>query len=227
MPLQPQTYHSQIFRNFKALDILEYRKIVHFYERYEKSILQLDFTEYFEMVVAYTSALFMIEAHRKHLMMADVVIETSIAHNITHINKEEIFLSTLREKANSHFCLQEFSQAEHTLRELIKMETNDPLSIQMLQRVYRDNRPVYIRYARAFAVVTFLISALGVAVEVLFVRHFFPEWATVVEGFRNAIFSLGVCALIVPELYHRWHVNNRVKQYVESIKSRKSTLYKY
>jgi tetratricopeptide (TPR) repeat protein len=226
MSFQQQTYHSQVFRNFKVIDALEYRKIVHFYERYEKSILQLDFEEYFEMVVAYTQALFEIEAYRKHIMMADVVIETSISQNITHINKEEIFLSTLFQKAASYYQLQDFAKAEHTLKELIKLQPKDPLSIRLLEKVFRDNRPSYIRYARAFAIFTFLVAALGVAIEVLIIRHFLPDWIMMTEWFRNGIFALGVCALTIPELYHRWHVSDRVKKYVRDIKSRKSTTYK-
>jgi hypothetical protein len=226
MSFQQQTYHSQVFRNFKVIDALEYRKIVHFYERYEKSILQLDFEEYFEMVVAYTQALFEVESYRKHIMMADVVIETSISQNITHINKEEIFLSTLFQKAASHYQLQDFAKAEHTLKELIKLQPKDPLSIRLLEKVFRDNRPSYIRYARAFAIFTFLVAALGVAIEVLIIRHFIPDWIMMTEWVRNCIFALGVCALTIPELYHRWHVSNRVKKYVKDIKIRKSTTYK-
>jgi tetratricopeptide (TPR) repeat protein len=226
MSFQQQTYHSQVFRNFKVIDALEYRKIVHFYERYEKSILQLEFEEYFEMVVAYTQALFEVESYRKHIMMADVVIETSISQNITHINKEEIFLSTLFQKAASYYQLQDFAKAEHTLKELIKLQPADPLSIRLLEKVFRDNRPTYIRYARAFAIFTFLIAALGVAIEVLIIRHFLPEWIMMTEWFRNGVFTLGVCALTIPELYHRWHVSDRVKKYVKDIKSRKSTTYK-
>jgi hypothetical protein len=221
MSFQQQTYHSQVFRNFKAIDALEYRKIVHFYERYEKSILQLDFEEYFEMVVTYTHALFETEAYRKHLMMANVVVETSINHNITHINKEEIFLSTLFQKAASHYQLQEFAKAEHTLLELIKIEPKDPLSIRMLEKVFRDNRPSYIRYTRAFAILAFLIAALGVAIEVLIIRHFIPDWAAMTEGIRNGVFSLGVFALVMPELYHRWNSSRRAKQHLVDIKSKK------
>jgi tetratricopeptide (TPR) repeat protein len=226
MSFQQQTYHSQVFRNFKAIDALEYRKIVHFYERYEKSVLQLDFEEYFEMVVAYAQALFEVESYRKHIMMADVVIETSISQNITHINKEEIFLSTLFQKAASYYQLQDFAKAEHTLKELIKLQPADPLSIRLLEKVFRDNRPVYIRYARAFAIFTFLVAALGVAIEVLIIRHFLPDWIMMTEWFRNGVFALGVCALTIPELYHRWHVSDRVKKYVREIKSRKPTTYK-
>ena len=102
MAFHQQTYHSPIYRNFRAIDGSEHRRIVRFYERNEKSILLLDFEEYFELLVTYTKALFEISEYRKHLLMADVVVKTSILQNITHVIP--LFLDLLLHRLPDQQC---------------------------------------------------------------------------------------------------------------------------
>ena len=222
MSFQQQTYHSPIYRNFRAIDGSEHRRIVRFYERNEKSILLLDFEEYFELLVTYTKALFEISEYRKHLLMADVVVKTSILQNITHVRGEEVYRSALFQKAASHYNLNEYSKASHILGELIKMNPNDPLSIRFLGRVLRDDKPSYIRHARAFSVFLFLMSALLVCIQVLIVKHFYTMYDPLIEMSRNSIFGLGVFALVGAEIGHRWRVHVYVNELVNGIKIKKA-----
>ena len=72
------TYHSKIYRDFKALDERAYRDMVRFYEEREDDIKGLEFQEFFELLFAYADALFEIGSYRKHLLLVDYVIECSI-----------------------------------------------------------------------------------------------------------------------------------------------------
>ena len=224
MSFQQQTYHSPIYRNFRAIDGSEHRRIVRFYERNEKGILLLEFEEYFELLVTYTKALFEISEYRKHLLMADVVVKTSILQNITHVRGDEVYRSTLFQKAASHYNLHEFSKAAHILGELIKMNPHDPLSIRFLGRVLRDDKPAYIRHARAISVFLFLMSALLICIQVLVVKHFYTMYDPIVEMSRNSIFGLGVFALVGAEIAHRWRVQVYINKLVDSIKIKKANL---
>ena len=222
MAFQQQTYHSPIYRNFRAIDGSEHRRIVRFYERNEKSILLLDFEEYFDLLVTYTKALFEISEYRKHLLMADVVIKTSILQNITHVRGEEVYRSALFQKAASHYNLNEYPNASHILGELIKMNPHDPLSIRFLGRVLRDDKPPYIRHTRAVSVFLFLMSAIMICIQVLIVKHFYVIYDPLIEISRNSIFGLGVLTLMGAEIGHRWRVHVFVRELVSSIKVKKS-----
>ena len=222
MSFQSQTYPSQIYRHFRAIDRSEFRRVVRFFERNEKSILMLDFEEYFELLVAYTQALFEISDYNKHLLMADVVIQTSILQNISHVNGDEIYCSTLFQKAASHYNLRELSKAKHILGELLKMNPHDTMSIQFLNKIMREDTPLYIRHSRAMSIFLFLMSALLICVQVLFIKTFYTMYDPIVELSRNSIFGLGVLVLAGSEIIHRWRVQHFVNKFVNESKEKKA-----
>jgi tetratricopeptide (TPR) repeat protein len=218
---QPQTYYSQLYRNFRAIEAGEFRKLVHFYERHEKEIVHLEFVEYFELLVTYTNALFEIAAYQKHLLMADVVIEISFAENITEVGGQEIFHATLFQKAASYYNLFDFPKAIYILSELVKMEPNNPEVAEFLERCLRQNRPQLIRHTRAIAIFIFLATALIISVEALIIRNFYANWAHLVEISRNYLFVLGFIVLIGGELVHRFKAKREVLKLINSAKNKK------
>jgi tetratricopeptide (TPR) repeat protein len=222
MSLQSQTYHSTVYRNFRNIDAVEFRRIVRFYERYEKDIVQLDFEESFELLVTYTHALFEIGEYRKHLSKADKVISTSIIQNVATIKGQEVYHATLFRKAASYYNLQEFVQAKHILEELLKMNPYNALAAKLLGRVLRDDKPQYIRHARAASICLYLLSALIICLEVLVVKPFYEQYAVKVEILRNTIFFVGVFTLIGSELWHRWQAYQYVHNFQENIKKFKA-----
>ena len=191
----PHVYYSQLYRNFRAIEPVEYRKIVYFYERHESAIKLLDFSEYFELLNAYTKALFEIEAHQKHLLMADVLIELSFEENIVEINGQEIFQATLFRKAASFYHLQQFPKAIYVLNELIKIDPKNTEVAHFLERCLRKSRPKLVRTTRAIAIFIFLTTAFLISIEALFVRPFFPIWVFLVESIRNTAFVSGTFML--------------------------------
>ena len=52
-----KTYHSPIYRGFKSIETDDRRAVVRFFEKHEKAIIQLEFNEYFELLIAYTDCL--------------------------------------------------------------------------------------------------------------------------------------------------------------------------
>ena len=222
MSFQSQTYHSTVYRNFRNIDATEFRRIVRFYERYEKDIVQLDFEESFELLVTYTHSLFEIGEYRKHLATADKVISTSIVQNVTTVKGQEVYHTTLFRKAASHYNLQEYAQAKHILEELLKMNPYNVLSARLLLRVLRDDKPRYIRHARAASIFLYLLSALIICVEVLIVKPFYGQFTVSVEILRNMIFFIGVLVLIGSELWHRWKAYEYVHSFQENVKKFKA-----
>ena len=215
---QPHVYYSQLYRNFRAIEPVEYRKIVYFYERHESEIKLLDFPEYFELLNAYTKALFEIEGHQKHLMMADAVIELSFEENIVEINGQEIFQATLFRKAASFYQLQQFPKAIYVLTELIKIDPEDTHVTHFLERCLRKSRPKFVRSTRAIAIFIFLATAFVISIEALFVRPFFPNWMFFVESIRNTSFVLGIFILGIGEIIHFLKARHDVLIVVNSAK---------
>jgi len=190
-------YYVQVYRSFRSIDPQAFREIVRFYEKEEKAILGLPFDAFFEMLVAYVDALFEIGAYRKHLLMVDSVIELSIENNITEYRAEDLFQKMLFRKAASHFNIQQFDQAEHILRELLKISPHQDNIASFYQKCRLKARPNLLNSARAGSVFFFLLAALIISIEVLFVRPWYQIYIDLIERVRNTSFLLGCSILIL------------------------------
>jgi tetratricopeptide (TPR) repeat protein len=220
---QPHVYYSQLYRNFRAIEAGEFRKVVYFYERHEKEIRQLEFEEYFELLVAYTQALFAIESFQKHLLMADVVIEISFAENITELNGQEIFRSTLFQKAVSYYHLYDFQKAIYVLTELVKINPNSQKATYFLEKCLRKSRPKFVKNTRAIAIFFILLTAVVVAIDVLFIRNFAINWLPLIGLIRNSTLILGIFILMSGELIHWIRARLEVFKLVNSVKKTKKS----
>ncbi|MCO6479085.1 MAG: hypothetical protein J5I94_20790 [Phaeodactylibacter sp.] len=221
MPFYQSTYHSRIFRDFREIDAVNYRRIIRFYEDKEEDIKRLDFDEYFELITAYVNALFEVGAYQKHLLMVDVVVEMVIVNNVEVYKGEDIYQKMLFRKAASLYNILEYAKAEYILRELIKIDPFNEDFILFLRKCLRKKEPGFLNKAKATGILLFLLSAFVISVEVLFIRPFYKNHVDVVESSRTAIFLLGCTALVGGTLLHRWLVQRQVSRFVEKTRNAK------
>ncbi len=216
------TYRSKVYRDFKEIESNAFRQIIRFFEKHEKMINRLEFEEYFELLTAYTDALFEIGAYQKHILMADIVIENSITLNIQWYKGEDIFYLTLFKKAASYFNLHEYDKTEHILKELIKISPEDKETASFLKRCLRRKGSKSLSIARALSIFLFLITALIICFEVLLVRPFYEMHADKVETSRIGTFLAGFVVLIAGDLFHRGKIEAQINGYVEKVKKNKN-----
>ena len=219
--LPQSTYHSKEYRDFRAIEPGDWRGVVRFYEKNEAAIRGLDFEEYFELLLAYTDALFEIGAWQKHLLMADVVIEISVMENLPEFNGREVFRHSLFRKAASHFNLLELEQTEHVLRELLRIAPHDSDCVAFLQKCLRTMRPWLVRQTRALAVLLFFVAALGILLEILVVRNFYEHLTTTARLAWWGALALGLVVLAGGEVFHRWRCKREVEVFVEAVRERR------
>ena len=219
------TYHSKIYRDFKALDERAYRDMVRFYEEREDDIKGLEFQEFFELLFAYADALFEIGSYRKHLLLVDYVIECSINNNIKYLDDKDVFYHLLFRKAASLYNTLSYNKADYILRELVRINPEKEDVSQFLKKCLRKMNPAIIRHSRAASILMFFLAAIIICVEVLFVRPFMGEWTAPVEISRNLIFGLGCFILLFGSLVHRWQIDREVNAFVKSTIARKETRY--
>lgn len=215
------TYHSNIFQAYKDIEARDYRAIVSFYESHKKEIKSLDFHEFFELRIAYVSALFEVAAYQKYLAEVDDAIEVSIMNNIKIHKGYNVFQRLLFRKAASHYHLGEYKKAKHILRELVKICPSEDLYSRFLKKCMWKTTPTYVRNTRAISIFMFMLSAFVILVELLFVKNFFPDYTNTVELSRNIIFLLGWTALIGGDAYNFWSINDSVKKFIIKVKAEK------
>ena len=216
------TYYSRIYRDFCAIGDEDYPSVVHYYEDHETGIQQLEFAEYFEILAAYTYALYKINEHSKHILMSEVLVGEVINHNITRHRKEDIFYNTLLRKAVSCNNLLRHSDAEHILRELIKIKPDNVYAKRELQKCLLHQTPEYLKKIRAAVVLMLFLSAAIIVVELLFIRHLYPAFTPWFEYSRISIFVTAVLLLIFSEIYFKRQVNKQTTALIETAASKKA-----
>ncbi len=199
----------------------DFQQMIRFYEEHELNIKQLEFEEYFELLVTYVNALFETGAYERHLVEVDVVIENSILRNIQYFKGEDIYRRMLFKKAASHFNLKNFKQAEYVLRELIKIDPFDKDPILFLKKCLRKSRFNLIKVVWAIAIFLILVTAFVVGVEILWVSSLHTEYATLIRNIRFGTLISTFVILVLGNFFHRIRIERDVKAFVEKIKDQK------
>lgn len=209
MPGYSTTYYSRLYADFRSIAPDDHSSIVRFFEYRAERIKQLDAEEYFDMLVSYTDALFHSGMYAKHIQHVDAVIETAFELNIRYYRGEEVLESQIFRKASSHYNLLQYDKAVGILRQLVRINPYDPLHIRFLRRCLTMATPGWLLHLRAASIFIFLTAVLSIAVEMLIVRHYFPDYTAAAMAFRNILFGLGVLCLAGGEVWHRLNAIRR------------------
>jgi len=221
MSYSSDTFRSNVYHGFKKIEPDAFRALIQYYQENESDIRALDFSEYYELFISYCEALFETGAYQKYLNVCDTALTTTIQNNIKFYKGDDIFKILLFRKAAAHYHILEYKEAEHIVRELIKMNPNDDIAIRFLKKCMRRRRPSYLNHIRGFSIFLFLLSAMVICVEILIIRTFFDEHVFKVEAMRTAIFFLASGLLAGAYLFYRWQVNKKVNTFVEKSKETK------
>ncbi len=208
---RPDTYDSKVFLEFSRLDEENFRTVVHFFEKNQEAVITMNFEERFIMLLTYANALYEINAYKRHLRVADEIIELSITHNIQFFNGEDIYLKTLFQKAKSYFHLHEYKASEHVSTELVKMVPNHSPYSKLLNKCLIRQRPAYVKNMLASGVFLYLLSVVFVVVNILVIKSLFPEYHPGMEVARIAIFVGGLSMLVLAMVLHHFNVFSHIR----------------
>lgn len=222
MPFYQSTYRSKLYQDFTEIEGNDYREIIRFYEENENQIKHLDGEEHFYLLTTYVNSLFEIGAYQKHLTIVDLVIEISIEQNIVRYQGVDLFQNMLFKKAASCYNTLQYKQAEHILRELIKIDPKEEETVLFLKRCLRKKTPGVTQFTRASSIFLFLLTAVIISFEVLFIRPFYDLYTPLVEGARFSTFAAGCLILVTGDLFHRWRAERKANRFVRNEKLRKT-----
>ncbi|MFK7809329.1 MAG: hypothetical protein AB8F74_16105 [Saprospiraceae bacterium] len=207
----PQEAHrSSVYLNFKEIDSAEFHSIVHFFEQNEEDIQLLTLEEYFEMHLAYITALFEVGAYTSFLASCDDAIESVINFNIEEYNGEAVYHSLLFRKAISLYHLMKYEQSEKILWQLARMRPEKEV-VSFLKKCKRAQPPKIVRKSRVVRVLLFISAAFVIAVELTIIKKLMPEIGMETEYFRNGLFIVGWLILAGSGLWLRVMVAREVK----------------
>lgn len=203
MPLSKSTYHSNLYRQFKAIHPESQREIIRFFDENEKAILKLDFEEYFDLLVAYVDALFVVGKYRQHLLMVDTVIEHTIQRNIYNYNGQDLFFEMLTCKGLSFLHVCEYAKAENIFKQLIRIKPEEKETVTYLEKSIRVAGASIQLWTRAVSIGLLFLAALVIGVEILLIRPFYEMYTSYFELARTVLFLLACLVIVTGEWLHR------------------------
>jgi len=195
---------KNLLQDYSRIEKTDYKGKVKFYEAQRSQINELLIKDKFELDVDYACALFELGRYHKSLDILDVLIEFVIRENVFSLEGEDIFHTLLFKKSACHYNLGESDKSKHVLQELIKMDPENSIYETFFKRCYRSEYKQEYRWMGGLVVGLFLLAAIIISIELLIVRPFYYESASMVEICRNAIFTFAILVLAARELlFHR------------------------
>ena len=221
MKTESKTYSSPAYEAFCAIEPGEYREKIRFIEKHRSVLHALETVEYLELMDAYSDALFEVAKYHKQIRVADEVIELSMQENVTSINGKDIYFDTLFKKAASLYNLEELDKSVYILLELLKMNPFHESSRLFLINCYVRKKTKSLQPLRAVSVAIILFSAFIIALELLFVRPFYTQYAGEVEFVRNAFLLFGILLLAGGEIWLRYVAVGKTVEFIAAVKKKK------
>lgn len=191
-------HHSQLYRQLRDVDPRDAQRIIRMYEEREREIGRLDVEEHFDLTVYYADALFSTGAYRQHLLMVDLVIQASMAHNLSDVTgiEGDIFEHLLFRKAVSAYRLRNYELAIHVGQELVRINPNREMYVRFLRIVHFRAQGKLLQFGRGGFIFCILLAAAGVTLQLLVVRPFFAHLEDSLGLLILCFFVLGVLLLL-------------------------------
>lgn len=209
-----EAHFSTAHQAFFSIDKGEFREKIRFVQKYRETVYRLPLTEFVEIMDAYAEALFETGRFERHIRVADELIELAIMQNIGAVRGRDLYFETLFQKAASLYNLDRIAEAIHILQELLRINAkHESTRLFLINCHVRVQNEVHKRI-RKYCMFGILASAAIIAVELLVVRPFIPEFTSPVEFSRNALFITSVSALVAGELWVRYRAVSRMYKHV-------------
>ncbi len=221
--MTPSSYtgYSEVYEAFLAIEPTAYKEKIRYIEENFFLLHEIDAEEYFDMMVLYGEALFETGEYHRQAKLADHIIEMAISRNIIMHRDQDVYYETLFRKAASLHNLERIPEAIHILKELIKINPQHESTKLFLINCMIRQKKAAVKPYRETSMVLLLSSAVIIAIELLIVNRFWPEWGSIVELIRNGLFILGVLLLITGEVLIRYRAVEDVYTFTRETKKRK------
>jgi hypothetical protein len=215
MQIRP-TYHSRTYRDFLAIEPKDYHGLIRFYEEREQQIGQLDEEEQHTLLFVYTNALFEVGAYRQFLAITDQAILGVLEPTcrMPEVDKQLLFEKLLFRKAAAYLHTLEPAQAEHVVKELLRIAPRHEMAKLLLRKSLRLQDTSINTITRAGTILLLALSALVILGEVLLIRNFYDRYTSVTELTRNLLFLAALLLLVFGEVITRWRAHRTAQDFM-------------
>lgn len=193
-----------LLKRFREIDPKEPRSIIAYYEENANRIAALSEQDQCHIHRSYVTALFDLGDHEKYAVRCPDYIYRlfETAHNIPGWRND--LAECLYKKAYSENHLGNLPAAIRTLDELIMLDPDYPGLARLHSRVLIHQRIDLLQGISAVTILTTILAAAVIAVELFFIRPFRTDWILPAEYLRVGLFSFSIVHFFVAHALLRW-----------------------
>ncbi len=197
---------NSTFYQFLEIEQDSHYEKVRFFERNEQRISDMDFDFRIYVWCDYALSVFEIGRYQEFIKLSDELIPLVVEENVYEVRGISIYEALLFRKGASLFNIHQYSEAEYVFGELCKIE-KDPINKKAWKKAKYRLLKSSVRYLEAFSVLFFIGTAAIIALELLVVVNYYPEYSELIELFRLSTFGIGISILLGIEVFIKIRTN--------------------
>ncbi len=194
--IKVNSLQASIKQRFSKIPKESYYDVIAFYHHYQDAIQSMSFTEYAEIKINLLSALFHLERYYSFTKYCDQFLAELLNEEEFSSLHKSYYEQALRYKQLFYAQNHQYEQSHNLLRSLSKLNP--------INKVYKrewKNSLIYFHLQKmekwySLIVILMLLTIVSTAVQLLYVRAFYPQWSLFIETFRNTAFISGLLCLI-------------------------------
>lgn len=173
-----------------------------FFERYRGVTHPPTDKDSLRLLFDYIEALYLLKRYQSFLTVCDQFIECSIEQNFSVVRGRDLFVDCLFMKAKVFLNLYQYNDATHIAENLRRINIHNKQYLNLLVRCYHRITPKYVSRFRGLFILTTLLSAIIVAIELFWIRIHVQDMVMPVESLRNVLFISGTFIWFLSETIH-------------------------
>lgn len=207
--MNSNTYYG---RRMVELRTDTHQAVIHFFEKHEVGIRTLQEDEFFDILLLYLDSLFACGEYERFDRYVDEALILALDHRIYTLKDEDIYEHLLYRKAAVLYNIGRDDQCRHLLTELLRLNPAHKLARRFLKRCLVQSQREFRRRLYAVVILLILVSMLGSALEILWIRPFLPDWVFIWEYSRSLIFLLALIVWAGGLFRMEWKATSHVKR---------------
>ncbi len=215
------TDHSDIYIGFLEIPKRDFSRQIYYVEKHIDSIFHMDDFPRIEVLNKYIKALFEIGHYQKCLSHIDPLI-TDLFEADFHPEEKDILCDLLVRKACSQYNLNNFHDAEHIIKESVKINPEQNRAIQILHSIKLRRIRQKLSGIRSLSIMILFFGLCITCIDLLVIQNFYPEKALSVMYLRNTILSISGTTLLSLEIGAYMKSKMDAKAFHQSVLDKKS-----
>lgn len=184
--------HQTYLRELRTMDERDAVRYVYVFKLHEEELFLLPIEELFPLLWRFANDLYEISDYKLCLYYTKLLVNIVIAERFTYDEQgNDLLVELLEQKARAHQALHQWSDAQYTSLEVLKIQPNKA-HCQLYRQSLAGEKPRLLRYAYQTALILGLVAVfLSVFIFIMLTPHY-PDYYQLADTCRWSIIGIAI-----------------------------------